>query len=119
MPLTIFKRGVIVFTDDYDVNRFPALVVLKSLPRELPELVMPLYSLVDLRRIRTMSERCLEKGIFSETEAHHWWQFLEREEGKEQRFQEAEQIVYCKENGNFEKTVNFFSITCAQKCDGS
>lgn len=60
---------------------------------------MPLYKAVDLRRIRSMTERCLAKGVLTEAEAHQWSDFLDREERKEQFVNQADQNIYSKENG--------------------
>lgn len=46
-----------------------------------------------------MARKCLEKGIINEEGEAQWSEFLDREETKASEIEEAEQIVYSKENG--------------------
>lgn len=91
-----------VKTDEFDRREWEPLVVLKSLPQGCPELVMPTYAAVDLKRIRSMINKCVENGVINEEpEGTQWTEFIGREEEKQKVVEDAEQIVYSKENGNY------------------
>lgn len=88
--------------DKFDNIRFPPLILLKSFPQDVPEIVAPLYHTVDFRRMRSMVERCNENGVLNQEQTQEWWEFLEREETKEKTVQEAEVTVYSRDNGNMQ-----------------
>lgn len=76
---------------ELDRTKWEHIEVLKSLPEDCPEIVMPTYAVVDLKRIRSTVHKCIENGVMSEEcEGAQWNQFLDREEEKQKVIEFAE-----------------------------
>ena len=81
-------------TSQWDDDLYQPLILLKSIPQDIPELVKPDYAAIDIGRLRSMVRKCTEVGVFKEKEVSEWLEFLHEEEKKAEEFDDVDEIVY-------------------------
>jgi len=84
---------------------YKPIVILKSLPLGIPDLIKPNYDVVNISRLRSMVTKAVDKGAMTNFEEGNWEQFLAKEEDIKEVFEKTKQTVYSKENGKNMKTV--------------
>ena len=81
-------------TGQWDTCQYEPLILLKSMPRDVPELVKPDYRAIDLGKLNGMVNKCTEVGVFTEEEKKEWTEFLEKEEKLAELYDNVDDIVY-------------------------
>lgn len=86
-------------TSDWDGERYDPIVLLGDLPQGVPEIIKPNYDAVDFTRLRSMVNKCVNNGVFTNEEKQEWLHFLEEEERTASIYENVEEIVYDKDDG--------------------
>lgn len=84
----------------WEAEAYEPIVLLKdNLPQGVPDTIKPDYEAVDLARLRSMVERCVTNGVFTSQEEQEWLTFLEEEKTTASAYEDIEEKVYNKNDG--------------------
>lgn len=86
-------------TSEWDGERYEPVVLLRDLPQDVPEIIKPNYDAVDFGRLKSMVDKCVNNGVFTNEEKKEWLNFLEEEEITASIYEDMEEIVYDKDDG--------------------
>ena len=78
----------------WESEEYEPLVLLKSLPQDVPQLVKPNYDAVDIPKLRRMVDKCVNNGVFKNEEKIEWLEFLQKEEELALGYEDVEEIVF-------------------------
>ena len=85
------------------------LFLLRDLPHGVPEIIKPNYEAVDFSRLKSMVDKCVNNGVFTNEEKKEWLNFLEEEEITASIYEDVEEIVYDKDDGKLQYALLFCS----------
>ena len=94
-------------TSEWDGERYEPVVLLRDLPQDVPEIIKPNYDAVDFGRLKSMVDKCVNNGVFTNEEKKEWLNFLEEEEITASIYEDVEEIVYDKDDGKLKYALLF------------
>jgi len=104
-------KAVLLFkawcTSEWDGKRYEPVVLLHDLPQDVPEIIKPNYDAVDFGRLKSMVDKCVNNGVFTNEEKKEWLNFLEEEEITASIYEDVEEIVYDKDDGKLKYALLF------------
>lgn len=73
----------------------------------MPEIIKPNYDALDFARLKSMVDKCVNNGAFTDEEKKEWLNFLEEEEITASVYEDVEEIVYDKDDGKLKYMLLF------------
>ena len=67
-------------TTQREDEAYEPVELLRTIPTDLPDLIKPNYSTVDLAKLRSMVDKCTSNGVFKTIEKEEWMKFLTNEQ---------------------------------------
>lgn len=78
-------------TSQWEVDAYEPVELLRTIPTGLPELIKPNYEAVEIRKLRSMVEKCTNNGIFKSVEKEEWLTFLDKEQEQANLYEDVQE----------------------------